>query len=348
MKKRNGKREDGSVFQEHFVNEDAARAYLESVRWGEEGPACPACGVLGESYRLNRQEKTKEQLLADSRAGKRYRKPLKGVWKCRPCKKQFTVTVGTIFEDSHIPLHKWLFAIHLLTSSKKGMSAHQLMRNLDIKQYKSAWFMAHRIRYALTGEIEPMTGVIEADETYIGGKPRKSTEHAFKTGQRAQDQYTRDDKAAVVSVVQRGGSVRSKHVDRVTADNLKEVISSVASEDAHLITDTGVLRNQTTNQAKHSLVNHSAGECVRREEGFAVTTNTVEGYFSLLKRGVNGVYHHWSKKHLHRYLAEFDYRYNARELTDRERALKVLGGIEGKRLTYRTPDSNPKTENKTS
>lgn len=148
-----------------------------------------------------------------------------------------------------------------------------------------------------------------------------------------------------MSIVQRGGRVYSKHVDRVTAENLTEVINEVVAEDAHLITDTGVLRNKNTGKREHSLVNHSGGEYVRKEEGFVVTTNTIEGYFSLLKRGVNGVYHHMSKKHLHRYLAEFDFRYNGRELTDGERALKVLGSIEGKRLTYRGTDSQTKTEN---
>ena len=185
MKKRI-KKERGSILEPQFVNEDAAREYLENLRW-PDGPVCPGCGALETSYRLNRQEKTKEEVIEMIRKGKRIRKAPKGVWKCRGCKKQFTVTVGTIFEDSHIPLHKWLLAIHLLTSSKKGMSAHQLMRNLGIKQYKSAWFMAHRIRYALTGELpEPLNGVLEADETYMAasGKP---IPHAVKQGERPKD-----------------------------------------------------------------------------------------------------------------------------------------------------------------
>src|ERR1043166_2115632 len=179
--------EKGSLLEPHFQDEDKAREYLEAMRW-PEGPVCPHCGVIGEAYRIVRKEKTKEQVIEMIRAGKRVRKTQKGIWKCKPCGKQFTVTVKTIFEDSHIPLHKWLLAIHLLTSSKKGMSAHQLMRNLDIKQYKSAWFMAHRIRYALTGELpEPMNGVVEADETYIGGRRRHRQSSTTKVGQRAED-----------------------------------------------------------------------------------------------------------------------------------------------------------------
>jgi transposase-like protein len=335
MAKQPRKREKGSLLEPHFQDEDKAREYLEAMRW-PDGAVCPHCGVVGEAYRIVRKEKTPEQLAEMHKAGKRVRKTQKGIWKCKPCGKQFTVTVKTIFEDSHIPLHKWLLAIHLLTSSKKGMSAHQLMRNLDIKQYKSAWFMAHRIRYALTGELpEQMTGVVEADETYIGGRRRKHQTWAVKPGNRPHDMLgPTADKQAVFSVVQRGGKVYSQHIDRVTADNLKAILSQVCASDAHLITDTGVLRRKTTG-LKHSLVNHNADEYVRYEEGFCVTTNTIEGYFSLLKRGINGVYHHVGRKHLHRYLGEFDFRYNNRRTTDQERAQLALKGFHGKRLMYR-------------
>ena len=330
------KREAGSLLEPHFVDEDKAREYLEAMRW-PDGPVCPHCGLVGEAGRIVRKEKTKEQVIEMLRAGKRIRKAQKGLWKCKGCKKQFTVTVDTIFSDSHIPLHKWLLAIHLLTSSKKGMSAHQLMRNLDIKQYKSAWFMAHRIRYALTGELpEQLNGVLEADETYIGGKPRKHIPHATKAGERPKDRSVHyQNKQAVFSILQRGGKVYSRHVERVTVDNLTEVIKSVCAADAHLITDTGVLKGRNTGLKQHSLVNHTADEYVRYEEGFCVTTNTVEGYFSLLKRGINGVYHHVGRQHLHRYLSEFDFRYNNRKATDGERALQALKGFEGKRLMYR-------------
>src|SRR5687768_5119878 len=340
MKTRPRKREAGSILEPHFVDEDKAREYLEAMRW-PEGPICPHCGLLGEAYRIVRKEKTKEQVIEMLRARKRIRKAQKGLWKRKGCKKQFTVTVGTIFEDSHIPLHKWLLAIHLLTSSKKGMSAHQLMRNLDIGQYKSAWFMAHRIRYALTGELpEQLNGVIEADETYVGGRVRKHVRRVVKPGVRPQDQVNPfENKKAVFSIVQRGGKVYSRHVEKVTAENLTDVLRSVCAADAHLITDTGVLKGRTTGLKQHSLVNHTADEYVRYEEGFCVTTNTVEGYFSLLKRGINGVYHHVGRKHLHRYLSEFDFRYNNRKVTDGERAQLALKGFEGKRLTYKGTDS---------
>ena len=198
------KREAGSIFEPHFQNEDAAREYLEKMRW-PDGAVCPHCGVVGEAYRIVRKEKTKEQVLEMLRARKRIRKAQKGLWKCKGCKKQLTVTVDTIFSDSHIPLHKWLLAIHLMTASKKGMSAHQLMRMLDIKQYKSAWFMAHRIRYALTGELpEPMTGVVEADETYIGGRFRRHQTQANKPGQRARDRVQRPRRRHRVAAAGRG------------------------------------------------------------------------------------------------------------------------------------------------
>jgi len=330
------KKEAGSILEPHFTDEDKAREYLEKMRW-PEGVVCPHCGLLGEAYRIQVKEKTAEEIEAMKAAGKRPRKPRKGLWKCAGCREQFTVTVKSIFEDSHIPLHKWLLAIHLLCSSKKGMSAHQLMRMLDIKQYKSAWFMAHRIRYAMAGEMfEKASGVVEVDEAYIGGKRRNKHAQAVRQGQRAQDRVSGvADKAAVVTVLERGGRVRSRHVEKVTAKNLQEVINEVCVEDAHIMTDTGVLRGMKGR--KHSLVNHKADEYVRYEEGVCVTTNTVEGYFSILKRGVNGVYHHVSKKHLHRYLGEFDFRYNARQVTDGERVHEALKGFEGKRLMYKDP-----------
>lgn len=335
--KRTAKKESGSLLEPHFQDEDKAREYLEKMRW-PDGVVCPHCGLVGEAYRINVKEKTAEEIEAMRAAGKRVRKPRKGLWKCAGCREQFTVTVKSIFEDSHIPLHKWLLAIYLLTASKKGMSAHQLMRMLDIKQYKSAWFMAHRIRYAMTGELpEKMNGIVEIDETYVGGKRRNKHSHAVKPGVRAQDRLSPvADKMAVVSTLQRGGKVHSRHVERVTAKNLSAVINEVCAADAHVMTDTGVLRGMK--DRKHSLVNHKADEYVRHEEGVCVTTNTVEGYFSILKRGVNGVYHHVSRQHLHRYLGEFDFRYNARGVSDGERAVEALKGFEGKRLTYKGSD----------
>jgi transposase-like protein len=227
-----------------------------------------------------------------------------------------------------------------MSSAKKGISAHQLMRNLGIGQYKSAWFMAHRIRYAMTGELpEKMNGIIECDETFVGGKAKnkhksKRGSYTPKPGMRAQDRKAPTaDKLAVFSVLERGGRIHSRHIEKVTADNLTEVLNDVVAQDAHLMTDTGALKGIGKDR-KHSLVNHTSDEYVRFEEGVMVTTNSVEGYFSLLKRGIMGTYHQVGRKHLHRYLSEFDFRFNNREITDGERALEALKGFEGKRLTY--------------
>ncbi len=341
--KKHPKKEKGSILEPRFQNEDAAREWLESQRW-PDGPACPHCGLVGEAYKIIVKEKTAKEIEALRAAKKRVRKARKGLWSCAGCRKQFSVTVKTIFEDSHIPLHKWLLASHLMCASKKGISAHQLMRMLDIKQYKSAWFMAHRIRYAMTGELpEKMSGIIEADEAYIGGKMRNKHQHKRfnenpKPGVRAKDRPSPfADKPAVFSVLQRGGKVHSRYVERVTAENLKGVLNEVVAQDAHLITDTGILRNKTTGRDKHSLVNHTSDEYVRFEEGVCITTNTIEGYFATLKRGITGVYHHVGRRHLHRYLSEFDFRYNNRETTDGDRTAEALKGFEGKRLTYRQP-----------
>jgi transposase-like protein len=325
-----------SLLAPHFKDEDAARRYLEAVRW-PEGPICPQCGLVGEAYPIVRKEKTPEEIEQMRLAKKRVRKTQKGIWKCSGCKKQFTVTVKTIFEDSHIPLHKWLLAIHLLCSSKKGMSAHQLMRNLDIGQYKSAWFMAHRIRYAMTGELpEKMGGICEADEAFLGGRRRRHQTYTVKQGKRAEDLMSpHADKQIVFSVMQRGGKVHSRHIERVTAESLKAVLDDVITKDAHLMTDSSTALKKAGKERKHSLVNHVADEYVRFDEGVMITTNTVEGFFSILKRGINGVYHHVGRKHLHRYLAEFDFRYNERKVTDGERAQTALKGFEGKRLTYK-------------
>jgi transposase-like protein len=335
------KKESGSILAPHFQDEDKAREFLEAMRW-PDGVICPHCGLVGEAYKLTPKIKpvevsTKPKL--KSEATKRVRKPRKGLWKCAGCRKQFTATVGTIFEDSHIPLHKWLLATHLVCASKKGVSAHQLMRMLDIKQYKSAWFMAHRIRYAMTQEplASKLSGVIELDETYIGGR-RKDPPMKKNAGQRDIDRPGPfAGKAAVLSILQRGGKVRSQHMDRVTADTLKAAIRETCADDAHLMTDTARAYSGFGKPWKHSQVNHTVKEYVRWEDGVCVTTNTVEAFFSLLKRGVNGTFHHVSKKHLHRYLAEFDFRYNARNSTDRERSAEALKGFEGKRLMLKDP-----------
>ncbi len=302
-----------SDIAEQFSNEESAREYLEKVLW-PDGAVCPHCGVLGESYRLNGK--------AGSKHGVR-----PGVWKCGGCRKQFTVRVGTIFEDSHIPLHKWLMVIHLLCSSKKGMSSHQIHRMAGIT-YKSAWFMTHRIRYAMKPlDCDKLQGTVEIDETYVGGKVKGK---GIKAG--------RDNKAPVVTLVERGGQARSFHVEHVNSQNLKPIIKEGVHGWSQVMTDDAtmypfILKDQV---ASHDVVCHSRGEYVRLEGEKSIHTNTVEGFFSLLKRGVYGTFHHLSKQHLHRYLSEFDFRYNARDVSDGERTEKAIQNVVGKRLMYRT------------
>lgn len=308
-----------------FATEEAAISFLEKTLW-PDGPACPHCGLIGEAYRLQSKSTT---------ASKNKMRP--GLWKCKDCRKKFTVKMGTIFEDSHIPLRKWLLAIHMICASKKGMSSHQFHRQLGIT-YKSAWFMTHRIRWAMQQGpfLELLKGTVEIDETYVGGKMRTGSQ-AVKPGERPQDRKAGiDNKAPVVSLVERGGKVRSMHVANVTAANLKEVIRENVEPSAHVNTDeSGVYRFVGKEYARHSTVNHSAKEYARTEaDGTLATTNTVEGYFSLLKRGVYGSFHHISKQHLHRYLSEFDFRYNARDIDDGERRQLAIKSVVGKRLTY--------------
>jgi transposase-like protein len=306
---------------QHFSNEDAAREYIEKLRW-PDGPVCPHCGLIGNAYRLKPQ---------DSKKGKHVRP---GVWKCGGCREQFTVTVGTIFEDSHIPLSKWLLAYHLLCASKKGMSAHQLHRMLKVS-YRSAWFMAHRIRYTMTQEplSSKLEGIIEIDETYIGGKVRNRNGGVNSRGQRRVSPVA--NKAAVVSVLQRGGRVQSMHVQRVTAENLKPIVEAMVAPDAHVMTDSSTTLKGALMGRRHDQVNHFEKEYARYEDGLCITTNSVEGFFGLLKRGINGVYHHVGQQHLHRYLSEFDFRYNSRKETDSMRTVHALKSTTGKRLMLR-------------
>jgi transposase-like protein len=294
------------------MDDAEARAYLESLRW-PDGPICPHCGA-DKPYRLTPKPTSKTR---------------KGVLKCRACRKQFTVTVGTIFEDSHIPLAKWLMAIHLLCASKKGMSAHQLHRMLGVT-YKSAWFMAHRIRYSM--EQEPLksklSGVVEVDETYIGGKPRKGQVRSRQEAGR----WKATHKPMVVALVERDGDVRSIHRRTVTERNLKQVVRDNVEPSARVMTDSfPAYRGLDRHFAGHGTVDHSRQE-YRRGDAY---TQTVESYFAILKRGINGVYHHVGEQHLHRYLAEFDFRYNRRKVEDGVRAALAVRGAEGKRLTFK-------------
>lgn len=301
-----------------YTDETAARAHLEAIRW-PEGPVCPYCGVTDESKALGGQS------MGD------------GWFHCSACRKKYTVRVGTVYERSHVPLHKWVLATHLLCASKKGMSAHQLHRMLGVT-YKTAWFMAHRIRESMRDtSVTPMGGngqPVEADETYIGRvkEPkltRTSGQPFIKSGKKAQ-------KLAVVSLVERGGNVRSFHVQRADKVTVTAIVNQNLTREATLYTDESRLYTDAHKLvAEHEMVHHTSKEYARGP----VHTNTVEGYFSIFKRGMRGVYQHCQEKHLHRYLAEFDFRYNGRKIEDDARAVLAHRGAEGKRLTYRRTHS---------
>jgi len=298
-----------------FHDEAAARAHLETLLW-PDGPVCPRCGVFGDRV-------TKLQ-------GKSTRP---GVYKCKECRKPFTVTVGTVMERSHVPLSTWLLAAQFMASSKKSMSALQLQRMIGTN-YETAWFLFHRLREAANdlGGAGPLGGegkTIEADETYIGGK--EANKHAIKRKVRG----GHSGKQAVFSLVERDGYVRSRHVADVTAKTLREAIVTQADRGSYLMTDEAAVYEKLGHEfAGHDAVNHGFGEYVRGE----AHTNTIEGFFSLLKRAVYGQFHHVSEAHLHRYLAEADFKYNTRTISDAERAAELLRGAKGKRLMYRQPD----------
>lgn len=311
-----------------FNDKDAAREHLEAQRW-PHGPYCPHCG-------------NSDQTRITAMKGKAHRP---GLYNCMECREQFTVTVGTVFERSKVPLNKWLLATFLLTSSKKGMSAHQIHRMLGVT-YKTAWFMCHRIREAMkedvasTGPIGGAGKTVEADETYIG---KRETPRKLARGRIAKP--TKSGKAGgaqkriVVGLVERGGKARMFHLNDATAATVRDVLVKNVSRDTVLYTDSSRLYTRTGEEyAAHRTTNHAAGEYARREGDVVVHSNTIESVFSVFKRGMVGVYQHCGEAHLHRYLAEFDFRYNRRaalKITDAERADQLLAMIEGKRLTYR-------------
>ena len=299
----------------HFQNPENAREWLEGQRW-PEGPICSHCGTVNHAYRTKKL----------------------GWYRCaeKECRKDFSVTTGTLMERSHIALNKWLMAFYLMCSSKKGISAHQLHRALGV-DYKSAWFLCHRIREAMKdggmGTLGGAGGIVEADETYYGevdeartskqrqGRPYKHRKHV-------------GTKRAIVSLVERGGKVRSFHAPTADAATVAKIVNENVHAETRLHTDESKLYTRVGAQfAAHETVNHSAKEYARGD----VTTNSVEGYFSIFKRGMTGVYQHCAEKHLHRYLVEFDFRYNNRValgVSDIDRTKIAVMGIEGKRLTY--------------
>jgi transposase-like protein len=306
-----------------FRNDDAARAFLEALLW-PDGPVCPHCGTINHAYVTKRA----------------------GVFRCaeKGCRKDFTVTMKTVMERSHIALHKWMQAFHLMCSSKKGVSSHQLHRTLDIG-YQSAWFMAHRIRECMRAgglaSVTPMGGpgkIVEADETYYGPteKPRVSPQRRgrpfVKRGKGGPA-----NKRPIVALVERGGNVRTFHVPVADKASVTKIVRENIAKESRLHTDESRLYfGSDEHFATHETVKHSIGEYVRGD----IHTNSAEGYFGIFKRGMRGIYQHCAEKHLHRYLAEFDFRYNHRirlGFNDGERAAIAIKGAEGKRLTYRQP-----------
>jgi transposase-like protein len=293
---------------DHFHNEEAAYEFVEKRIW-PNGPVCVHCGCF-------------------ERVGKMGGKSTRvGVYKCYDCRKPFTVKVGTIFESSHVALRLWLQAIFLIASSKKGISSNQLHRTLGVT-LKTAWFMTHRIREAMTaGSLAPLGGigkVVEIDETYIGTKKGAKKKRGY------------GHKNAVLTLVERGGSARSFHVDGTRAKDILPVIAANVAPGTDVMTDdAGHYRTLHKTFPTHATVNHTEGEYGRGN----IHTNTIEGFYSVFKRGMKGVYQHCGEQHLHRYIAEFDFRYNNRirlGVDDEQRADKLLAGVVGKRLTYQT------------
>jgi transposase-like protein len=316
------------LIAKQYQTVEAAREYLESILW-PDAPICPHCGVIGEATGLTLQKKG----IRDGETVEFSTHARTGTYQCNGCRKQFSVTVGTIFEDSKIPLHKWLLAIHLMCSSKKGVSALQLQRELELGSYRSAWFMCHRIRWAMTQSpmaeaLKMMSGVVEVDETYVGGKEKG------KRGMPGPE----SKKTPVLALVQRGGDVRSFPIQRATLKNIRPILEKNIDPETHLVTDeAAVYYMMKPSFANHSTVNHAKKEYARKEADFNVTTNTVESFFAILKRSVYGIHHHMSRKYLPSYCSERDFVYNGRKLSDDERTLKAVKAIRRKRLMLNAP-----------
>jgi len=300
---------------QRFSTEESARDYFEQLRW-PNGPVCPHCNNA-DSKRIYKVTPNPEKKI---RAG---------LYKCAECKSQFTVTVGTVCEDSHIPLNKWLIAFYMMCASKTQISALQVQRHLELGSYRSAWHLCHRIRFALQDveHMDKLDGTVEADETYIGGKKRGM-------GRR----YV-GNKTAVVSLIERGGRVRSQVVNKVTGKALNRILIQHIAASAHLNTDQlPAYKKPGKNFASHDTVNHNIEEYARQDKsGRLVTTNTAEGFFGNSKRSLDGTHHHVSGKHIPLYLAELDYKYNTRKETDGARTVGGIHKIVGKRLMLRNP-----------
>lgn len=293
------------------ADETAAVEFFERMRWGDEKPGCPHCGECN-SYKMT-----------DAKG----QRSARFLWRCHACKKQFTVRVGTVLEDSRIPLRHWAYAFWRACTSKKGASALEIKRQTGLS-YKSALFLMHRIRFAMAPTHGgKLTGIVEVDETYIGGKPRKGSDPTGKFGRGT-------TKQPVVGCVERGGDIRLRVVPDVTGHTLRAAVHEHVDKAARLMTDEWRgYRVVGREFASHETVQHSAGEYARGD----VHTNTIEGFFAILKRGIIGVYHNVSRTHLHRYLAEFEFRYNGRKLDDGARVAAAILGAVGKRLMYREP-----------
>jgi transposase-like protein len=289
------------ILAPRFIDPVAARKHLEALRW-PDGPECPHCGLIKATAVSGGRE---------------------GLYQCNNCREQFTVTVGTVFERSKIALNKWLLCNHLLCAGKKGMSAHQIHRMLGVT-YKTAWFMCHRIRKAMEDDGSPLGGpgkVVEADEAFVGGRRDR---RAYRKP---------SPKKKVVSLIERDGRARSFHVANINHGNVRAALVTNVHRSSILMTDDARFYWSIGREfAKHGTVLHAGREFSKGDGHHA---NTAENFFSILKRGVVGTYHHWSEAHMHRYLAEFDFRYSTKDISDRERADKALQGSFGKRLTYR-------------
>jgi len=312
-----------SFTEKRFNDDSAAREYLESLRW-PDGPVCPHCGTVGHAYAI---------------------KP-EGTYRCAEaaCRGNFTVTMNSPMERSHIALHKWVLAFHLMCSSKKGISAHQLHRTLGIT-YRSAWFMAHRIRECMRqGGLEPLGGsgkIVEADETYYGKPEAPKAKNVHGKPFRFAKKSPRN-RRPIVALVERGGNVRTFHVPVADKETVTKIVRENVARESRLHTDESKLYTGSDQHFDaHKTVTHSADEYVRQDGDETVHTNTAEGYFSIFKKGMRGNYQHCKEKHLHRYLAEFDFRYNHRVrlgYSDGERAAIAVKSGDGKRLTYRQAD----------